>query len=226
RAHPQVVSGDRAQLGDLEEWGYVLAYAVDRLDGRQGVLARDHVLALQLLSAAWRELHAEVRQTFMPGAGDVHLWGTRLGREAGDRVAVGWRECGPEQLRWRRNSSALYDAALHPDLVDALVLPVGEEADAVGARYDLLEVIFQPRQGQVFVHVLPHLERGNNVERDLRDHPQAAEADNRSLELRVLVARNSHHLAVGRDDLQRRYGRGQVAIAVPRAVRCGRTRAG
>ena len=38
-----------------------------------GVLTRDEIFRLQLIPAAWREVHAEVRQAFVPRTDDALL---------------------------------------------------------------------------------------------------------------------------------------------------------
>ncbi len=69
------------------------------------------------------------------------------------------------------------EAALDPDLGDAVVLPVGEEADAVAAEEDLVEVVFELRDGEVFVDGLGDLEGGLDVEGDFGDDAEGSEID-------------------------------------------------
>ena len=54
---------------------------------------------------------------------------------------------------------------LHPDLVDSALRPRREQADAVAAGEDLVEVAFDGRPWKVLEHVLAKLERGHDVER-------------------------------------------------------------
>ena len=46
---------------------------------------------------------------------------------------------------------------IHTSL-NALLLPVGEQAHAVAAGFDGIKVLFQLAEGKVFIHVLPHHE--------------------------------------------------------------------
>lgn len=52
---------------------YVVAQLFDGEDGFESVMERNEVLGLQLIAAAGREVHAEVGQAFIPGAGNAHL---------------------------------------------------------------------------------------------------------------------------------------------------------
>jgi hypothetical protein len=86
-----------------------------------------------------------MRQSLVPWAGDAHLRGTRVARETVDRVALlggqrCFKECGLQ--RKRRVAGNL---ALQPNLVDAPLAPIGEQTDAVGTRYNILEVRIQLR---------------------------------------------------------------------------------
>ena len=64
-----------------------------------------------------------------------------------------------------------------PDLGGAVVLPVGEEADAVAAEEDLVEVVLEMVEGEVFVDELRDLEGGLDVEGDGGDDAEGAEVD-------------------------------------------------
>src|SRR5437867_11793792 len=99
------------------------------------MLPRHEVLRLQLLAGAGGEAHAEVRQAFIPGAGDAHLLSTVLGRKLGNGVKVLSRQFRAETLRSRIESLAIVYAALDPNLIEPLLLPVGESAAAAGARF-------------------------------------------------------------------------------------------
>src|ERR1700730_16042469 len=84
---------------------------------------------------------------------------------------------------------ALFCARFYPDLVEALLLPVGEQTNAVCARFDLVKVIFDLGQRQVFVHILAHREGRLNIESDLGDYTNNAKAnDGSSSFLAVLLA--------------------------------------
>ena len=79
----------------------------------------------------------------MPGTGDTHLLGTILGRMPGQRVQVSLGELCSEKLRRELERFSRVDAAFYPCLRDAMTLPIGEQADAVPARENFIEVVFQ-----------------------------------------------------------------------------------
>ena len=68
----------------------------------------------------------------------------------GERCAV--------ELGWHVGFAAGGEAALDPDLRGAVVLPVGEEADAVAAAEDGVEIVLELIEGEVLVDDLRHLE--------------------------------------------------------------------
>ena len=58
-----------------------------------------------------------------------------------------------------------------------MVLPVGEEADAVTAEEDLVEVVLELGDGEVFVDGLGDLKSGLDVEGDAGDDAEGSEID-------------------------------------------------
>ena len=93
------------------------------------------------------------------------------------------RQLRSEKLRSRVERFAVFDAALDPDLVEPLFLPVRKKADAVSARLDLLEVVFHLLQWEIFVNVLAHRESRLQIERNFCDRPQRAQSNHRSTEM-------------------------------------------
>ena len=87
-AHPEVVGGDGADFGDEQVRSDLAAEAFDSENSLYGVLARDEVFGLQFFAGAGSEAHAEVREAFIPGAGDAHLLGAIFGGECGDGVEI------------------------------------------------------------------------------------------------------------------------------------------
>ena len=75
-------------------------------------------------------------------------------------------------------------AALDPHLVDRLA-PAREDADAVAARGDLVEVLEQRVPREPLEDALAHLVRRLDVERDARDRAERAEADDHAVEVGV-----------------------------------------
>src|SRR5574342_987632 len=69
--HPKTVSGNGAHLANLQERSHLLAHLRDGVDCRKYVLAGNEILALQFLAAAGHVIHAEMRQPFMPRAGNT-----------------------------------------------------------------------------------------------------------------------------------------------------------
>ena len=161
----------------------------------------------------------------MPGARNALLDRAAFSRKCRDRVSMRWCGVRLKEVGQRRNRNIAGALALHPDLVDAIALPIGEQADAVSARCDSVIVICQLLPGQILIDALLDLKNGNDVERQLRDHPECAKADDHSAKpLTMLLAGNDDHLAVGRHQFHRGDGGGEVAIGVTRTV--GRRRAG
>ena len=143
-AEPEVVGGDSAELGDEEMWGDLVAELLDGEDGLVGVLAGDEVFGLDFGAAAGSEVELEVGKALVPGAGDAELFGAAFGGVAGDGVEFLRGLFCAEELggEWYGGGAGI-EAAFDPDLVGAVILPGGEEADAVAAEEDLVEVLFE-----------------------------------------------------------------------------------
>src|ERR1039458_6066887 len=147
---------------------------------------------------------------------------TTLFRSLGNRVEIPGCELRPEELRGRREWLAVSDTTLDPDLFDALLLPVGEQADAVGARLNVIEMVLHLSERHVLIHVLPHRIGGLDIERDPGDHTESAETDHGAPEdLAVGLARQFHHFACRGDDFEGGDRSGEVAVLLARAVRGG-----
>ena len=195
-AHPEIVGGNGANFGDEEMRGDLVAEALDGEDGFDGVLTRDEVFGLQLFAGAGSEAHAEVRETLVPGAEDAHLLGAVFGGERGDGMKIFGGEFCAEKFRLGVKGLAFFGAGFEPDFAEIVVLPVGEEADAVGAGLDGVEMVFHGGEGEVFVDELAHLVGGLDVESDSCDDAKRAEADDSALEeIVVFLAREFHYVA-------------------------------
>ena len=106
-------------------------------------------------------------------------------------------------------------------------MPVPEQADAVAARLDGIEVAGDFHQGHVLVHVLAHHVGRLDVERDASDDTERSESDDGALErLTVLGARQPLELTGRAHELDRRHRRRQRAVGLARAMRAGADRAG
>ena len=100
-----------------------------------------------------------------------------------------------------------------------MVLPVGEEADAVAAEEDLVEVVLEMVEGEVFVDELRDLEGGLDVEGNGGEDAEGAEVDYGSGEdVGVLRAGDGVDRAVVGDDLHGGDGGGEVAVVAAGAV--------
>src|SRR5580704_15645369 len=112
---------------------HVVAKLFDRQDGFVTPVPGDNVLRLQLGPAARRKADAEVRQPVVPGTGNAQLFGATLRRMARERVKLLRCRFGPEQFRGKLGCTPRLNPPFYPYLADAVVLPVGEETDAVTA---------------------------------------------------------------------------------------------
>ena len=199
------------------------ASAAQALDRLERVLARQEVLALQLLAAARCELHAEVRQPVEPRPRHPALLGDRLGRPALEHVHRRGGGEGAEELA-RRLCGGVADPALEPHLVDADVGPPGEEADAVGAARDRVDVLGQRLPAEPREDVLAHVVGRLDVEGHGGDDAEGAERHDAALEVGV-AARHPADLAIGADDLECRDRRCERAVLDSRPVSARRDRA-
>ena len=143
-AEPEVVGGDSAELGDEEMWGDLVVELFDGEDGFVGVLAGDEVFGLDFGAAAGSEVELEVGKALVPGAGDAELVGAGFGVVVDDGVEFAGGGFGAEELgREVSGGGAGFEAAFDPDLIGLVILPGGEEADAVAAEEDLVEMLFE-----------------------------------------------------------------------------------
>ena len=117
----------------------------------------------------------------------------------------------------RQLGGRIAGAALEPDLVD-LPAPARERRDGVRARED---VVAERVPGEPLEDVLAHLVGRLDVQLEAHDRAERAERDDVALEV-LLTAADGDELAAGGHELQRGDGRGEVAVAVARAVRGGR----
>src|SRR5918998_249562 len=143
------------------------------------VPARDQVLRLQLLAAARREAHAEVRQAVGPEARPAQLRRAGRGVEAEDGVPVdGRRDRAEEVVPYVLG--LVRDPALDPDLIHVLA-PAGKDADAVAARGDLVEVLVEGFPSKALEDPLAHPVGGLHVQGDPGDRAQRAEPDHEAV---------------------------------------------
>ena len=188
------------------------AHGLDRLDG---MAARQQVLRLELLAGARREAHAEVRQPVRPGPGPAELRGAGGRVQPADHVPVDRRGRRAEEVVVHQ--VRLVGPALDPHLVDR-VLPVGEDADAVPARDDLVEVLAERVEGQALEHPLPHLEGRLHVQGEAGDGAERAEPDHHAVEVGVAPG-ELQQLPAGGHQLHRRDRGREVPVPDAGAVR-------
>ena len=186
------------------------------------MLAGDEVLGLDLLAAGRGEVHLEVGHALVPGAGSAELLGAGLGSVAGYGVELFFLQGGSVEERRQVMDFIGRDTALNPDLLDAMVLPVGEEAEAVAGAEDVVEVVLELGEGKILVDDLAHLEGRLDVEGDGGDDTERAEVDDGAEEVvAVLLARDVDDVSVGGDDFKRCDLGGEVSVAWAGAVRRG-----
>ena len=99
----------------------------------------------------------------------------------GMQVADGWLRS--IEVRTSIRMGALVYTAFDPNLGRAMILPVGENADAVAAREDIVQVMFKLREREVFIHHLSHLKGRLHIERDLGDNTEGSKSDDGAKEI-------------------------------------------
>ena len=120
----------------------VPASARTRPDRGDGVPARQQVLRLDLVAGARREAHAEVRQPVRPGPGPAELRrAVRPGPCRGSGAGRPSRRGAPN--RSARSCSGSSVTRLLTHTWSTRLAPAREDADAVAARDDLVEVLEQ-----------------------------------------------------------------------------------
>src|SRR5260221_7299564 len=221
--HPEIVGGDGANFGDHQVRTDLFVQLFDGEDGvKRGCVGND-IFGLQFFSCAGRETHFEMRETVIPRTGNGHLLGTIFRGERGDGVKIFCGARGAEKiLRLLDGGLGRVNSVLEPDFVDALVLPVGEKTDAVGSGENLVEVVFERVEGEVFVDGLGDLIGRLNDERNVCDDTEGAETDYRSGEnIGVGFARKYNDIAGGVDDFEGDDNGRKIAVSYAGAVRAG-----
>ena len=143
RAHPEVVGRDRPDLRDLQE------------RARSGRAAPSTASSA---STAWRARASGTRSAARrrrSGVWSIRKCGSRschgpgtpscsVHASAGIR-RIGWigtvARVAPKSVGGGSNVAVRLDPSLEPDLLEDRAAPVGEQADAVGERGDLVEVV-------------------------------------------------------------------------------------
>ncbi len=125
-------------------------------------------------------------------------------------------DAGAQELFPGRQGIVGIHARLEPDLTDVVAV-VEEQTHAVRARHDLIELVQQHLPGKVLEYLLPHEVAGLDVKRQPGHHPQRPEVHDHPGEV-VVLARDVHDVAVAGHQLERGYGRGEVAVGVAGAV--------
>src|SRR5438094_9650219 len=120
---------------------------------------------------------------------------------------------GPEKFRGCFERLPFFDAALYPNFVDTLLLPVGKQADAVGAGLDGVKVVSHFTERQVFIHILSHNEGWLDIECDLCDNAKCPKSNHgASKRFAVYLTGQLTHFAGCRDDFQCRHCRRCITI--------------
>jgi hypothetical protein len=71
----------------------------------------------------------------------------------------------------------LIDAALDPYLSRTVILPVCEDTDAITAREDIVQVMFELRERETLIHHLGHLKGRLHIKGDFCDNAQRSKPD-------------------------------------------------
>ena len=196
RTHPEIIGGNGPDLRNEQVWANHVAQSFYRENGLDCVTARNEVFRLQFLAGTGHESHSEVWQTRIPGTGHTHLFRAVLGRKFCDWVQVLSRDLRAEQLCLGVELGFGISPRLEPDFIDALLLPVGEQADTVGACLNCIEIVLQLIKREIFINVLPDGKCRLQVEREFGDHTQSAEADNGTTKrVTIFVARQLQDIA-------------------------------
>src|SRR5262245_2619900 len=156
-----------------------------------------------------------MRQPLVARPSNTHLRCAILGGDICNRMQVTHRQRRAEEALRDRRLRGIINALLYPNLIDKLILPVREEAYAIGTAEDCSEGIFQPGYGQVLIDMLPNRKLRFYSERERRDDPERAQMNDNSVErVAMILARDCDDVAIGIDDFHRHYGRGEVPIAI------------
>ena len=106
------------------------------------------------------------------------------------------RELRAEKFRLGLEFEFRICPGLEPDFIHTLLLPVGEQADTVGARFNCIEMLLQLIERKIFINVLPHSKGRLEVERNFRDYAKSAERDNGTAKgVTVFITRELQHVA-------------------------------
>src|SRR5438105_1414527 len=101
----------------------VVSQLFNRENGFVSFFARNNILRLQLITSAWCKVHTEMRQSFVPWAGDTHLFCAifcRLPRDWMEFLGCAFR---PKEFGFDFRRATLLDAALNPHLSSPMILP-------------------------------------------------------------------------------------------------------
>ncbi len=192
------------------------------------MLTPHEVLGLELVAAARRVVHPEVREPLEPWPGHAELRRARIGGSTGHGVARGDRaegavERGPN--RFRRRVAA--DPPLEPHLVDHRPAPRREQAHAVRRGSDVVEPAQERFDREVLEHVLAHRVARLHGEDEPGDDAEGTQRHHRAREQRrSLGPPQGHELAVRAHDVELDHRRREAPAPVAGPVRRGGARAG
>jgi len=157
----------------------------------------------------------------VPRAGD-ELLGAVLGGVTWQRVKLGGLAGGAEEGFGIRRWLGAGEFSFHPGLGGSVLLPVGEEADAVAGRKDMEQAVLEFVEREVFVDGLDDLEGGLEVERETGDDAKRAERDYGSGEdVGVCRSGKVKEFAASGDEVDRADGCREALVGNAGAVRCG-----
>src|SRR5215469_739782 len=126
RAHPKVVGGNRPDLRNQQVRANLVTQSLYREYCLDCMLTREQVFRLQFFAGARGKAHPKVRQPFVPGARDSHLFRAVLRRELDDWMQILGRPLRSVEFWGSVEHPATLDSGLQPNLVHPFVSPVGE----------------------------------------------------------------------------------------------------
>ncbi len=139
---------------------------------------RHEILRLMVAAGGGYGVVTKVGEAIIGWPGEAHLLGAIGGvGGAGRGVELLGGGSRPEGGQPAVHVGRGVDPALDPDLLDSLAKPAGEQADAVAARHDRLEIRFECRHGQVQPETLLDVEGWLHIERQAGDDAKGAEID-------------------------------------------------
>src|SRR5579875_1553683 len=206
--HPELIGGHAANLAHQQDWSHPVREGAHGFYGFQSMLMRQKVLRLDFLSVAGCVTHAEMRQTIRPETGPTQLRRTRGRIQFDEGMPINC--CGHCAEEVGINPIRVIHPALDPDLLIGLA-PASEDADAIAAGSDLVEMVIKRLPTEVFKHPLLHFVGRLHVQSDARDCTEGTQSNHEAIEVRI-ASGCLDDFPVGRHDFQPRDSSSEITI--------------